>query len=592
MKINAKILSLGTILSIITFLMMILSPVQKGSSASSIWQTTYADQYFDRNSVMQINIEISEQNWADMIDNAAKEEFHEADITVNGDKYSMVYIRPKGNSSLSTISKSKFNEEGHLKRFSLKVNFDSLNKNQTLAGLTQLNLNNGFSDPSFIREYLGYQIFEGMGVNVPAFSFADVSINGEYFGLFLAVESILEPYLVRHFGDDSGVLYKSVGNKLTYTGKVSTDTKGLEVKTGGDKADTTALMKLMKSLETGQGLEQILDVDQALRYFAVSTALVNFDSYQGNFGHNYYLYEQNGKFTVLPWDLNMAFGGFNLPGDFSSFYIDEPTQGALAERPLIAALLQNETYKERYHEYLQEIIDKYLNKTYLESEISRLVSLISDSVYKDPTALYTYEDFKANTSLSITEITTEKKETASKDSAGSTTNQSQDTAVRKDMMREKASFSQNTLPLLSFALATAESIQQQLKGEIPSTNNGKGMGGEMSQGPGMPPAQWENQDGMQPPPMGELPEGAFKEPFEGAGDPMQNQNPNRPEGPPNGMDRPMGPEGMNLQGNHTGILSTWIIVISGLIMLIAILVVLWIPKRKWISVHAGNQPTL
>jgi hypothetical protein len=330
-----------------------------------------------------------------------------------------------------------------------------------------------------------------------------------------------------------------------------------------------------------------------LRYFAVSTALVNFDSYQGNFGHNYYLYEQNGKFTVLPWDLNMAFGGFNFPGDFSSYYIDEPTQGALAERPLIATLLQNETYKKRYHEYLQEIIDTYLNKTYMESEISRLVSLISDSVYKDPTALYTYEDFKANTSLSITEITTEKKETASKDSAVTSTNQTPGTeSIQKGMMREKASFSQNTLPILSFALATAKSIQQQLKGEIPSTNGGKGMGNEMPQGPGMPPAQWENQNGMQPPPMGEPPEGAFKEPFEGAGDPMQNQNLKRPEGPPNGMDMPMGPEGMKLQANHIGMLSTWIIVIGGLIMLIAILVVLWIPKRKWVSVHAGNPPTL
>ncbi|PKM79062.1 MAG: hypothetical protein CVU88_07740, partial [Firmicutes bacterium HGW-Firmicutes-13] len=63
------------------------------------------------------------------------------------------------------------------------------------------------------------------------------------------------------------------------------------------------------ALNNDGDIEKYLDVDAALRYIAVSTALANFDSYQGSLGHNYYLYEQNGVFTILPWDLNMSFGG-------------------------------------------------------------------------------------------------------------------------------------------------------------------------------------------------------------------------------------------------------------------------------------------
>ncbi|GJM81463.1 hypothetical protein HMSSN139_39590 [Paenibacillus sp. HMSSN-139] len=40
--------------------------------------------------------------------------------------------------------------------------------------------------------------------------------------------------------------------------------------------------------------------------------------------------------------------------------IDEPTQGALSERPLVAKLLAVEDYKEQYHERLQQAIDGYL----------------------------------------------------------------------------------------------------------------------------------------------------------------------------------------------------------------------------------------
>lgn len=53
---------------------------------------------------------------------------------------------------------------------------------------------------------------------------------------------------------------------------------------------------------------------KSLRYFATNTALVNLDHYQGDKKHNYYLYEENGVFSILPWDYNMSFGGYSGGG--------------------------------------------------------------------------------------------------------------------------------------------------------------------------------------------------------------------------------------------------------------------------------------
>ena len=58
---------------------------------------------------------------------------------------------------------------------------------------------------------------------------------------------------------------------------------------------------MYKNLNDGTNLEEVLDVEEVLKYFAVNTYLVNLDSYSGAMYHNYYLYENNGVCQILPW---------------------------------------------------------------------------------------------------------------------------------------------------------------------------------------------------------------------------------------------------------------------------------------------------
>ncbi len=91
----------------------------------------------------------------------------------------------------------------------------------------------------------------------------------------------------------------------------------------------------------------------------------------------------------------MSFGGFSgFGGGSQSIAIDEPTTGNLEDRPLISSLLKNETYKTKYHKYLEEIVTKYLDSDYLENMTTKLHDMIASYVKEDPTAFYTYEEFE------------------------------------------------------------------------------------------------------------------------------------------------------------------------------------------------------
>lgn len=207
-------------------------------------------------------------------------------------------------------------------------------------------------------------------------------------------EDFMQGKIMGGFGGSGG------GGSLIYTDDNSESYSSIfenAVFSKSDEGDYQRVIKALKKLSDGEELEKYFDVDQILRYFAAHTAVVNLDSYISNMQQNYYLYERDGKITILPWDYNLSFGGFQS-GDASAavnFAVDTPVSGVeLSQRPLIAKLLENPEYKERYHKYLQEIAD-YLSGGQFLGQVQAIDSLISDYVAKDATAFCTYEQYKS-----------------------------------------------------------------------------------------------------------------------------------------------------------------------------------------------------
>jgi len=140
----------------------------------------------------------------------------------------------------------------------------------------------------------------------------------------------------------------------------------------------------------------------------VHNFVLNSDSYTGTMVHNYYLAENDGKLSMIAWEYNLAFGGFGGMGggmggsggatESVNSPIDTPLSGASNEdRPMIGALLSNETYLSRYHEIFAEFVE-YFDSGQFAQMFDNAVALISPYVDKDPTKFCTYEEFLTGSS--------------------------------------------------------------------------------------------------------------------------------------------------------------------------------------------------
>jgi hypothetical protein len=319
------------------------------------------------------------------------EQYQIADIVYNGVRVEDVAVRTKGNSSLMTVA-----GDPNGTRYSLKVDLNHYVKGQDLAGLQKLNFNNGFSDPTHLREFLSYNLMRSLGVPTPRCAFVNLYINDELLGLYTVVEQVDDEFVESLFPKGDGDLYKAeMGSYLIYD--PNSDYPTLELKTNEDTSDRSALITMVDELNNYGDYEAVLDVDEVLRYLAVNTVLVSLDSYHGDFAHNYYLYEENGTFRIIPWDYNMSFGTFNMGCDRENvleFMIDEPTIIKVKDRPLIKKLLLDPGYREIYHGYLNDIITGPFAPETMNQIIDETADLIREHVYADPTKFYTAEDFE------------------------------------------------------------------------------------------------------------------------------------------------------------------------------------------------------
>lgn len=163
-------------------------------------------------------------------------------------------------------------------------------------------------------------------------------------------------------------------------------------KTDVSKADKKRLIQSLKSLGENEDIEDVVNVDEVIRYFVVHNFVCNGDSYTGSMIHNYYLYEEDGALSMIPWDYNLAFGSFQSQDATTSVNepIDTPVSGgSMDERPMIAWIFADETYTQLYHQYFSE----FLEKVDIPEMIRTTEELIATYVEKDPTKFCTFEEF-------------------------------------------------------------------------------------------------------------------------------------------------------------------------------------------------------
>lgn len=488
---NKRIDAVCCIVLALTLLLTVLFMNGKSLGLSASETTLgYENRLFDTSTVHTIDIAMNEDDWEDFLENCTDEEYVSANLVIDGKAVKNVGLRAKGNTSLTSVAQYGNN------RYSFKIEFDHYEDGKNYYGLDKLCLNNLIQDNTCMKDYLAYTLMADMGVPSPLCSFVYITVNGEDWGLYLAVEGIEDSFLARNYGSDSGDLYKpdsvsvggnfdggdfdagddqkdfsdfagdlpdfskfpdfsdsdsdeqnappslpdntdtdskidneAPGGKMDFggfgggfggSGMGSSDTKLQYIdddpesysnifssaKTDVTEADEKRLIASLKTLteyvdgEADESeLESVVDVEKVIRYFVVHDFLCNGDSYTGSIIHNYYLYEKDGVMEMIPWDYNLAFGGFGSVEATSEVNspIDSPVDGDMTDRPMVAWIFANEEYTALYHQLYQEFIDKWFGDGELEQLISDTVSLISPYVEKDPTSFVSYEDFLTGT---------------------------------------------------------------------------------------------------------------------------------------------------------------------------------------------------
>ena len=154
---------------------------------------------FDQGVVHTVDIEIAD--WDGLIESASQEEYVACDVTIDGEKLSSVGIRAKGNTSLSSVATLGS------KKYSFKIEFDHFIEGRLYNGLDKLSLNNLIYDATMMKDYLAYTLMGRMDVPSPLCSYVQISVNGEPWGLYLAVEGVEDGFMERN-NMTEGELYK------------------------------------------------------------------------------------------------------------------------------------------------------------------------------------------------------------------------------------------------------------------------------------------------------------------------------------------------------------------------------------------------
>ena len=348
---------------------------------------------FTPTAVHTLSITITDENWQDILDNPLDEEYHETAITFNGVTLDSVAIRTKGGSSLRNVANSSSD------RYSFKVDINEYVSGQKFFGLKKFTLQNSFNDPSYMREVIAYELMDEMGVPTPEHAYVNFYVNGELFGLYLMVEAIDGEFIEKHFTNSNGDLSKpdGTGSDLLWLGDDIQSYTDINLQTNEDTTDNGAFINFVESLDKGE--TSAIEVDTLLRYMSVSTSLSNLDSYHGPLAHNYYIYDDDGVFSILPWDFNESFGTFNMDCngvDVRELYIDEPVSGALSERPLIANVFAEQSNLDTYHSYLTQLINGSLSSDTFNARVNEIADLIREHVQNDPTSFYGSTYFEQN----------------------------------------------------------------------------------------------------------------------------------------------------------------------------------------------------
>ncbi|WP_123028195.1 CotH kinase family protein [Mycolicibacterium stellerae] len=257
---------------------------------------------------------------------------------------------------------------------------------EALIGTRYVTLNNSKQDKSYIRQTLGYRMLQMAGLPNSRCNYARVFVNGtpigqglggEMFpGIFVNAEPIMKRYIERNFnGNMDGNLYE-----IEHTDDLREERLPfIGVESLSEFEDKDDLKFACRHIKTNglAGADQMLDMEQFLKVYAMEFLLKHWDGYANN-TNNTYLYNDvtavaspgvgNIKFKMIPWGIDQIL----KPREFFR----------LGRMGIVAQLVRNDEARrkqlmDQIRAYRETLFSRESQQTVLKPLIDQMQALVA-----------------------------------------------------------------------------------------------------------------------------------------------------------------------------------------------------------------------
>ncbi len=362
---------------------------------------------FDPNVIYTFELKIPPESWDSINAEAPAEDcvridrnYYSATFRFQGQEFPGVGVRAKGGCGSARDLAGKA-------AFKIDLNWDDPDipgcpSKRTIHGLDHITLNNAVQDPSSVHERLTYTLYRAADHPAPRATHARLDVNGEYWGLYVHVETIDRTFLRRTYDNPSGMMYEGSywcdlvpenvptqpNDDSCFSREFEQDVCDGAPRPGEDPQDWSLLQSLIQQLaniadgQFLQGIQQVFEFDRLLTTWAIDAMVDHWDGHFYDLTNNYRVYHDpsTGLWDVIPWGTDQTF-------DESRLEVWNPN-AMVAQR-----CLGEKACEEAFAARLYEIVDLYESLD-LTPEAERIHELIAPHVTDDPRKEYNMDEHR------------------------------------------------------------------------------------------------------------------------------------------------------------------------------------------------------
>ena len=311
-------------------------------------------------------MEMTEENMYQLNIDVFSDEYVDADITLEGEYFPDSHVRYRGSDS----------RELDKKNFKLK-----LSAGDTHNGRHKFNTSSGATDPSLIRERLGYHCFDIIGLLNPFSQYVHMERNDEFIGVYTDLEQVEDCFLEVRGLSTSGNIYKIIGDLSilpSYEDYVTWYIKmNNEESDWYDIIDFVEWVNLSSPEEFFNESGSRFEVDDFLDMYCALITVASVDFVNDDFFM--YYNPADGLWNTIQWDHNESFYEEDLPINLGTR--EEPLYGN--HNYLLDKIMNNEVFRYSYCKKLERLMYNEFSETAMQMRVDSLYQEIEYDAMRD-----------------------------------------------------------------------------------------------------------------------------------------------------------------------------------------------------------------